>query len=130
MNLKMAIWIVCGMLLLLACNTSTGSNRIVTLQDAGKTVELKTEQTFRVTLDGNPTTGYLWEVDAGSTAPVRQVGEAEFKPASQAIGAGGQQTLTFRTASTGQGTLKILYHRPWETGIAPEQVFEVHIIVH
>ena len=60
---------------------------------------------------------------------MRQVGETEFKPESDAIGAGGVQTLRFETVNSGQTTLKLVYHRSWEADEEPSETFTVQVVV-
>ncbi|MDI6695015.1 MAG: protease inhibitor I42 family protein [Anaerolineales bacterium] len=117
------------LLSLLLAGCVSGGAITLTAQDAGKSVEVKAGETFKVTLDGNPTTGYAWEVAADSSAPVTQVGEWEFKADSDAVGAGGKLTLTFQAGQGGQGALKLVYHRPFEAQTPPAETFEVQIVI-
>jgi inhibitor of cysteine peptidase len=105
--------------------------REVQLTDAdnGKTIELKKGQVSRITLAANPTTGYTWEVVEGDEKVVRQLGEIAFKPESEALGAGGVQIIRLEVVNTGQTTLKLVYHRPWETDVEPLKTFSLTIKV-
>ena len=103
--------------------------QVYTDQDASKTIELKAGASFQVVLDGNPTTGYMWELDPSSSAPVKQSGDAAFKADSQATGSGGKLTFTFQATGAGQGTLKLVYHRSWEKNAPPEKTFEMTVVV-
>jgi inhibitor of cysteine peptidase len=105
--------------------------REVQLTDAdnGKTIELKKGQVLRITLAANPTTGYTWEVVEGDEKVVRQLGEIKFKPESEALGAGGVQIIRLEVMNAGQTTLKLVYHRPWETGVEPLKTFSLTIKV-
>jgi inhibitor of cysteine peptidase len=96
--------------------------------DNGKTIELKKGQVLSITLAANPTTGYTWEVVEGDEKVVRQLGEIEFKPESEAVGAGGVQIIRLEVMNTGQTTLKLVYHRPWETGVEPLKTFSIQVI--
>jgi len=101
-----------------------------TIDDAGREMQLKKGQTLVVTLEGNPTTGYSWEVAEPLDEQVlRQVGEAEFKAESAALGAGGVQILRFETVNAGQITLKLVYHRPWEKGVEPLETYSLQVVV-
>jgi inhibitor of cysteine peptidase len=101
-----------------------------TVDDAGREMELKKGQTLVVTLEGNPTTGYSWEVAEPLDGQVlRQVGEPEFKAESEALGAGGEQTLRFEAVNTGKMTLKLVYHRPWEKGVDPLETYSIQVVV-
>jgi inhibitor of cysteine peptidase len=93
--------------------------------DAGSTVTLAVGDTMEVVLDGNPTTGFTWETEALDTSVLRQLGESEFQPESALIGAGGTFTFRFEAVASGQTTLRLVYHRPWETDVPPEKTYEV-----
>ena len=103
----------------------------LTAADNGSTVELKSGQgqVVSITLDANPTTGYTWEVvDAPDEQIMRQVGEIEFKPECDAIGAGGVQIIRFEIVNAGRTSLKLVYHRPWETDVEPRETFFIHVV--
>ena len=117
-------------LLLTALNACGATNEVkLDASDDGNQVELDAGQTLVVSLAGNPTTGYTWEAAELDEQVLRQVGETEFKPESDAIGAGGVQTLRFETVNTGQMTLKLVYHRPWEEDVEPAETFSVQVVV-
>ena len=100
----------------------------LTAADNGKTIEPKTGQVVSITLDANPTTGYTWAVVAPSDEQIlRQVGEIEFEPESDAIGAGGVQIIRFDVVHAGQTTLKLVYHRPWES-VEPLETFSITVV--
>ena len=82
-----------------------------------------------VSLEGNPTSGYTWDVAEMDEGVLRQVGETEFKPESGAIGSGGVQTLRFETVNSGQTTLKFVYHRSWEADEEPSETFTIQVVV-
>jgi inhibitor of cysteine peptidase len=121
--------------LLLALTLATGCSPQqqevkATMDDNGREMELKKGQTLVVTLEGNPTTGYSWEVAEPLDEQVlRQVGEAEFKAESEALGAGGVQILRFEAVNAGQTTLKLVYHRPWEEGVEPLETYSLQGVV-
>lgn len=100
----------------------------LTAAENGGTIELKEGHVVSITLEANPTTGYTWEVVEGDEEVVRRVGEIEFQPESEAIGAGGVQIIRFEIVNAGQTTLKLVYHRPWETGVEPLETFSIHVI--
>ena len=101
-----------------------------TIDDAGREKQLQKGQTLVITLEGNPTTGYSWEVAEPLNEQVlRQVGEPEFKAESQALGAGGIQVLRFEAVNAGKTTLKLIYHRPWEEGVDPLETYSIEVVV-
>lgn len=101
----------------------------LTEADTNSSIELRVGDKLELTLPGNPTTGFQWEVGAGDTAILQPSGEPEFEPASSAIGSGGKVTLRFDAVGTGQMELKLVYQRPFEKDAPPEQTFEVTVTV-
>ena len=101
-----------------------------TIDDNGREKQLKKGQTLVVTLEGNPTTGYSWEVAEPLDEQVlRQAGEAEFKSESDLVGAGGVQVLRFEAVNAGKFTLKLVYHRPWEKDVEPLETYSIQVVV-
>ena len=102
----------------------------LTEADEGGAFELKrVGDQLVVVLEGNPTTGYLWEVEGVDKSILQPIDDAVFLPDSDAIGSGGKLTLRFHAMATGQTTLRLVYHRPWEEDVAPLKTFEVNIAV-
>ena len=118
--------------LLCACGaegSSEQSARQLTEADAGRLVELRVGDILEVTLPGNPTTGFQWEVGAIDTTTLRPMGEPKFEPSNNAVGSGGKVTLGFAALAIGQTELKLIYHRPFEKNVAPAQTFEVNVTI-
>ncbi len=110
----------------------TGSQTyVLTADDAGLDLEVTVGDTIEVTLEGNPSTGYGWEVDTVDAAVLEPAGEPEFVSAADAdvVGAGGTFTFTFTAAGDGETHLELVYRRPWETDVAPADGFGVTITV-
>lgn len=117
-----------GIAALVACGAAAGSTRL-SEQDAGKTVQLRAGDKLSIVLDGNPTTGYQWEQDAGDLAILKPAGEPTFNADSSALGSGGKVTVPFQAAAPGQTTLKLIYHRAFEKSVPPIKTFEVNVVV-
>jgi len=108
------------------------SSKTYTINDSGKTQRLALDSVFTVTLDGNPTTGYLWS-DATELntclAKSNNGGEYEMDPTSnQPVGGGGTYTFKYKVKSAGEAELRLIYSRPWETGQAPAKTFTMKVI--
>jgi inhibitor of cysteine peptidase len=97
--------------------------------DCGSTVELNTGDSLALTLEGNPTTGYVWEIESNDPTVIQPVGEPDFNPDSEAVGAGGTYTFRFTAVAKGQVMLKLIYHRPFEKNVTPSKSCEVTIVV-
>jgi len=97
--------------------------------DCGSTVELNTGDTLVLTLEGNPTTGYVWEIESNDPAVLESAGVPEFNPDSEAIGSGGTYTFRFTAVAEGKVTLKLVYQRPFEVNVQELKSCEVIINV-
>ncbi len=103
--------------------------RTITASDAGKTIELQKGSILVVSLEGNFTTGYNWELAEPFPAILQQAGEPAVTPTSDAMGAPGTIVLKFTAVQPGQANLKLVYHRPWEKDVPPAETFEVTVVV-
>ena len=93
-------------------------------------IDMRVGDTLELSFESNPTTGYQWEVAELNPDVLRQVGEAEYiAPTSNLLGAPGKEIFRFEAISTGETLLKLVYHRPFEPEVPPEQSYEVNIIV-
>ena len=130
-------------LLLTACSASkptptqqplTHKPILLTMQENGSTVSLQTGEQFSLQLEGNITTGYTWEVAEIDSAFLEQVGEMEYlqksTPAEKELtGAPGEFLFTFRALKPGKTTLRLIYHRSFEEGVAPLEAFAVTLVI-
>ena len=116
-------------LLPVACSSSARIQVKLSEKNAMSRVKIYIGDTLEVVLKGNPTTGYIWEVDYVDSAILRQVGKTEFKADRKARGSGGTITMLFEALATGQTLLRLIYHRPFEKGIPPIQTLEVAVVV-
>jgi inhibitor of cysteine peptidase len=94
----------------------------------GKTICLEVSDTVSLNLDGNPTTGYMWEISS-IDRDFLQVVEQSYNSSSDLIGAGGMFTFTFRAAAKGSTNLCLVYARPWEKTSPPAKTFEVTVVI-
>ncbi|NAS89325.1 hypothetical protein C4E24_06255 [ANME-1 cluster archaeon AG-394-G21] len=84
-----------------------------------------------VTLEGNPTTGYTWEVtEPLDELVLRQVGDIAFvqdyaEPGF--VGVPGVQTARFEVVGAGDATINMVYHQPWETDVEPVDTFTLDV---
>jgi inhibitor of cysteine peptidase len=102
---------------------------LLTEQDSGSAVELRSGDTLELVLDGNLTTGFTWKMDPVDTGILLQIGEPEFKPDTNLTGSGGKFTWRFKAVNSGQTLLRLVYYRPFEQGVPPERIFEATIMV-
>jgi inhibitor of cysteine peptidase len=111
------------------CSPTPPATVTLGAQDDGRTITLKSGDTLIIELEGNPTTGFSWEVEAVDDAILALQGDAQYTASETGlVGSGGVFTFTFRAASKGQTPLQLVYHRSWEN-VAPEDTFEVTVVV-
>jgi len=94
-------------------------------QDTAR-VAMSPEQTLEIRLDGNPTTGYTWEI---ASQGVVELLDRSHRPTGNAEGSPGITTLVFTPTATGTGDLVLIYHRSWEEGVEPLETRTVTITV-
>lgn len=97
--------------------------------DSGRSVAVSLTETLTLTLTGNPTTGYLWELTALDRDVLATEGEPAFLPDSSLTGAGGRFTFRFTPRRPGTATVRLVYRRPWEKGVEPLQSFDLRVSV-
>ena len=114
---------------LASCASPAAGVTKLTAKDAGSTVNIRVGSTLEIALEGNPTTGYTWEIAPESGALLSQQGEAEFKSAGSALGSGGIVTLRFKAVQPGNMKLKLIYHRTFEKNVPPIKSYEIGLVV-
>lgn len=104
----------------------------LTKADHGKTVTVALDGTVIVALASNPSTGYSWAVVATEPANLELDGEPTYVPpgsTTPVVGAAGTEVFTFKAIKTGSSKLSMAYARSFETGVAPEETFEITVKV-
>ncbi len=92
-------------------------------------MELTVGQSKSITLPGNPTTGYMWSV-AESPAVVKvEVDLANDTAPRGMVGCPRATVVTVTAVQAGQGTIQLVYSRPWEKGKAPADTHTINITV-
>jgi len=97
--------------------------------DSGTDISLDIGQVFTLTPEGNPSTGYTWDISPVDQPILSQVGDPVWTPESNLPGAPALLTLTFRAVANGTQPLVLIYHRPWEKEIPPVNIFDVTVSV-
>lgn len=112
------------------CNQSPPATVTLGAKDDGRTITLKSGGTLIIELEGNPTTGFSWEVQAVDDAVLAPQGDPQYTASETGlVGSGGVFTFTFKAASKGETTLQLVYHRSWEK-VAPADTFDVTVVVN
>jgi len=105
------------------------SVRWLTEADAGSTVSLRAGDRLSVSLTGNPTAGYSWELAAVDKKVLAPVAEPGYEASSSAVGSGGMFAFEFEAIGPGWTALRLVYRRPWEKRRRPVQTFSVNVTV-
>lgn len=114
--------------LLGACSVSGDDDSL--RDDAhGTTQTVRQGDEIVVKLRGNPTTGYTWYVATVDEAVLRQVGDADFDPDSDADGAAGVVTLRFEAVERGVTPLELVYRRENEQDSEASRRWQVTVVV-
>ena len=126
---KLIFIITLGMFALAACTKPAPQTKKITEKDTGAQIELRIGDTLEISLAGNATTGYLWEVTKLDEKIIKQAGEADYKPESNLAGAPGMATIRFSAVAAGNTTVELAYRRPWEKDKPPEKLFQLKVNV-
>jgi inhibitor of cysteine peptidase len=93
-------------------------------------IDVSMGDTFTISLESNPSTGYTWELSAPlDDAVVVSLGSDHRAGEGSGVGVAGHQLFTFEAVGKGSTTIGLQYVRPWETGVAPAQTsdFDVNV---
>ena len=125
---KFSLFFLLSLLLFSGC---AGTKNIVKLseEDKDRDVFLQVGDSLEIVLEGNPTTGYMWDLAPWDRRVLEQVGEYAYKATSDAMGSGGRYTFSFKAIGDGKTDLKWSYARPFEKKATPVKSFAVHAYV-
>ncbi|MFA6170482.1 MAG: protease inhibitor I42 family protein [Candidatus Margulisiibacteriota bacterium] len=115
--------------LIAGCLSLPGGTERLSEKDNGGDLHLTVGDTLIITLNANPTTGYNWEIESLNPLLLEQRGQAQFHAQSQAIGAPGKMTFTFKAIAPGTCALGLVYRRPWEKNVSPIGIFKVTLTI-
>lgn len=96
--------------------------------DQNRMVEVMVGETFIISLDSNPTTGYVWEAQLDSNFIKHdREDDRTFYTASEEIGAGGKEEFKFQPLKSGKTEIIMLYKRVWEAEPIEKKIFNIEI---
>lgn len=82
-----------------------------------KRVEAAVDESIRVTLCSNPSTGFSWEQPTlPAASAVEVVDHGVVAPSGALVGAAGGETFTFRAAAAGTTEIRLAYSQLWTGG--------------
>jgi inhibitor of cysteine peptidase len=104
----------------------------ITSADNGKTIKTTAGKKIEVSLKGNPTTGFNWQMAELKGESIKADGKGEYIPDKTdppRVGSGGTFVFKFIAVKSGKTTLKFEYLRPWEKDKPPAEKFSVNVDV-
>ena len=115
---------------------ATSAVDIVPASESGET-SLRPGQLLLISLVGNPSTGYNWEIESDGAPQLALApppdGAPAATPATEAnrpvVGSPTTRKLYFEAVQPGSTVVRLVYHRPWEKDVAPERTAEFNVTV-
>jgi inhibitor of cysteine peptidase len=104
----------------------------ITVSESGGPVALAVGQELAVQLESNVTTGYAWELVPPMPDALTVIDPGTYRASSGSEsrpGSGGTTSFVVRAARPGNGTLELVYRRPWESGTPPTRAVRVEVTV-
>ena len=96
-----------------------------TYTKADRRIVANSGDTFVIELEGNPTTGYEWQLEFDQDK-LELLDEAT-APLGSGIGAGSAQRFELRASHPGHATIRAIYKRQWEANPREQETFEVDV---
>ncbi len=104
----------------------------LTSADSGKSLIVRSNDLLKITLDGNPTTGYTWSVSDETGTILKQDGDPQYTPSASGnmiAGSGGTYLFTFKAVQQGTAPLKFKYSQAWNPKGEAASTFEITVTV-
>jgi predicted secreted protein len=83
-------------------------------------------ESFTIELEGNPTTGYEWELQFDNDK-LKLTDQQYQPPGANAIGGGGKEQFILKAIKKGNTVIRAVYKRAWESDPIEEKKFDVQI---
>lgn len=112
---------------LAAAYAFSGSNSMTVFDDRNNTQisTIKNGESFKVQLNENPTTGYVWIINL--TPGLTIVSDQYIAPSGGLMGAGGQHEWQVKATGTGDQQLTGIYKKSWEPTFGNETTYSLTI---
>jgi inhibitor of cysteine peptidase len=137
--MKKIILVVLGLLITASVigvtGASPGPGNTITLDASysGSLIELAVDDTLKVELESNLTTGFEWVLVENSEGTVLQIQEQKYVMDDAGDpplpGTGGTEVWIFKALASGETTISMEYSQPWEGGEKAIQTFELKVVV-
>ena len=114
------------------CPHVTADDGSYSAGDNNSDISIEIDETFDISLESNPTTGYEWDVKECDYSVLELVNTDYITAENQTppvVGAGGLQKWTFMGIKDGETALKLVYWRSWEGEDSIVDEYLLHITV-
>ena len=101
-----------------------------TLDEKQREVSAAINAKVKLELQGNPTTGYQWQVKNIKGKGATQAGEIKYVPSKAPqgiVGSGGVFVANFKVVGKEKTEIEFVYVRPWEEDVEPIKTFKLVI---
>jgi inhibitor of cysteine peptidase len=100
----------------------------LTEKENGSRLSLHHGDRLQLSLAGNPTTGFSWEVDSNDDDLLQEEGQPKYEAEkTNLVGSGGTFIFTFQAIKAGEDALRLVYQRPFEKNTPPEMEFNLTV---
>lgn len=94
------------------------------------TIKATVGKEFIITLDGNATTGYQWQLASSIDDSLVKFVSSEYVPDKTGLtGSGGKSIWTFKAVRAGKAQVSFQYVRPWEKDTPPAKQATYIIVI-
>ena len=117
--------VCCAVLLMAGCGSDD-----VAFTDPDARFEVDPGEEFVVVLESNATTGFSWRLEVvPPSGIVRLVSDVYVEPATDLVGAGGRQELTFEAIGDGSTFIQLWYVRSFDDPPEPADRAQFEVVV-
>lgn len=121
------VLVILAILIYLGCSLRTAN---YTEADSGKTIEASVGKQFTISLKGNATTGYVWQMAKGTDSKiVKKISDKYTAYNTGRVGSGGDHVWTYKAVAAGETTITLNYLRTWDKPVAPANTLKYKIKV-
>lgn len=100
-------------------------------KDVSNTIETTAGEEFIITLDGNATTGYEWQLAKPVDDNLVKLIHSEYIPnKTNLVGSGGKSVWTFKAIRAGKTQIFLKYFRRWEKDTPPAETAAYIVSIH
>ncbi len=82
--------------------------------DNNRTMDIRRNETVRISLPENATTGYRWTVESYDPDLLSELPSEAYYPSSTGVGSGGKVVFIFKGKKSGSGDIMLKQWRSWE----------------